>query len=150
MRLVGLFCGRNEGFPPQPIDEGLRSLVSTLAPGHHYISSSADGPVSGHGPYRVEPLKFYFANAPTKFHSEMGSPNVVEMDSLTRTMPASAMWPQSSQWPLHDFHAHNPFTAAIEQQYGGATSLAGVDELRAVRRLRCLPRNGNGGALNGR
>ena len=78
---------------------------------------------SGHGPYRVEPLKFYFANAPAKFHSEMGSPNVVEMDSLSRTMPATAMWPQSSQWPLHDFHAQNPFAAAIEQQYGGATDL---------------------------
>ena len=42
---VGLYCGRNEGFPPHQIDEGLRKLVSTLAPGRHYISSSADGPV---------------------------------------------------------------------------------------------------------
>ena len=62
---LGIFCGRNEGFPPQPIDEGLRGLVASLEPESHYISSSADGPVSGHGPYRVEPLRYYFEHAPT-------------------------------------------------------------------------------------
>ncbi len=121
---LGIFCGRNEGFPPQPIDDGLRDLVATLEPGSHYISSSADGPVSGHGPYRVEPLRYYFEHAPTKLHSEMGSPNVVEMDDLRRTMPESAMWPQGYQWPLHDYHEHNPFTTAVEKQYGGATDVA--------------------------
>jgi len=119
---LGIFCGRNEGLPPQQIDDGLRDLVATLEPGSHYISSSADGPVSGHGPYRVEPLRYYFEHAPTKLHSEMGSPNVVEMDDLRRTMPESAMWPQGYQWPLHDYHEQNPFTAAVEKQYGGANS----------------------------
>ena len=99
-------------------------MVATLEPGSHYISSSADGPVSGHGPYRVEPLRYYFEHAPTKLHSEMGSPNVVEMDDLRRTMPESAMWPQGYQWPLHDYHEHNPFTAAVEKQYGGANNVA--------------------------
>jgi len=121
---LGIFCGRNEGLPPQQIDDGLRNLVATLEPGSHYISSSADGPVSGHGPYRVEPLRYYFEHAPTKLHSEMGSPNVVEMDDLRRTMPVSAMWPQGYQWPLHDYHEHNPFTTAVEKQYGGANNVA--------------------------
>jgi hypothetical protein len=120
---LGIFCGRNEGFPPKPIDDGLRTLVATLEPGFHYLSSSADGPVSGHGPYRVEPLRYYFEHAPLKLHSEMGSPNVVEVDDLRRTMPDSAMWPQSYQWPLHDYHEHNPFTTAVDKQYGGATSI---------------------------
>jgi hypothetical protein len=34
------------------------------------------------------------------------------------------MWPQGSQWPLHDFHAENPFAYAIDKQYGGATNIA--------------------------
>jgi len=126
---LGLFCGRNEGFPPQPIDDGLRALVATLEPGSHYISSSADGPVSGHGPYRVEPLRYYFEHAPEKFHSEMGAPNVVDMDSLRRTMPESAMWPQGSQWPLHDFYPRNPFGAAVEKNYGGADNIKDWDGL---------------------
>jgi hypothetical protein len=59
----------------------------------------------------------------------MGAPNVVDMDSLRRTMPESAMWPQGSQWPLHDFHEENPFTTAVEKNYGGATSIADWDGL---------------------
>jgi len=42
---------------------------------------------------------------------------------MSRTMPASAMWPQGSQWPLHDFHDHNPFRDAIDEEYGGANNL---------------------------
>ena len=126
---LGIFCGRNEGFPPQPIDDGLRNLVVTLEPQSHYISSSADGPVSGRGPYRVEPLRYYFEHAPSKLHSEMGAPNVVDTDSLRRTMPESAMWPQGSQWPLHDFHENNPFQDAIAKQFGGATSIADWEAL---------------------
>jgi len=56
-------------------------------------------------------------------HSEMGSPNVVGVDDLRRTMPESAIWPQGDQWPLHDYHEHNPFTTAVDKQYGGATSI---------------------------
>ncbi|HEU5351596.1 MAG TPA: discoidin domain-containing protein [Terracidiphilus sp.] len=126
---LGLFCGRNEGFPPAPIDEGLRRFVASLVPGSHYISSSADGPVSGHGPYRAEPLPYYFEHAPTKFHSEMGSPNIPEMDTLRRTMPVSALWPQGSQWPLHDFNPRNSFATAIDKQFGGADNLSQWDSL---------------------
>ena len=126
---LGIFCGRNEGFPPQSIDAGLREFVATLRPGSHYISSSADGPVSGHGPYRVEPLRYYFEHAPEKLHSEMGSPNVVEMEDLRRTMPETAMWPQGSQWPLHDYHEQNPFTTAVDKEFGGADNIAAWDGL---------------------
>ncbi len=132
---LGLFCGRNEGFPPQPIDDGLRSLVASLEPNSHYISSSADGPVSGHGPYRVEPLRYYFDHAPTKFHSEMGAPNVPEMTTLRRTMPESAMWPQGYQWPLHDYFIRSMFPefhfppSEIDAEYGGAANISDWLEL---------------------
>ena len=39
-------------------------------------------------------------------------------------MPESAMWPQGYQWPLHDYHEQNPFTTAVDKQYGGATNVA--------------------------
>jgi hypothetical protein len=126
---LGLFCGRNEGFPPAALDDGLKALVAELVPGLHYIGSSADGPVSGHGPYRVEPLKYYFEHAPVKFHSEIGSPNVPEMTSLARTLPAELQWPMGDSWKLHDFHPKNPFKDAVEQEYGGAETMADWDEL---------------------
>ena len=121
---LGLFCGRNEGFPPQPVDDGLRAMTAEFEPGSHYISSSADGPVSGHGPYRVQPLKQYFIKTPTKMHSEIGAPNVPEMEIMEHTLSQDAMWPIGPQWRVHDFHAHNPFAEAVDQSYGGAKDAA--------------------------
>ena len=127
---LGLFCGRNEGYPPKEIDDGLRNLVAMLRPGSHYISSSADGPVSGHGPYQVEPLRWYFEHPPVKFHSEMGSPNVPEMPTITLTLPQSAMWPQDYQWPLHDYFIRSMYPELnlppneIDAQFGGANNIA--------------------------
>jgi hypothetical protein len=129
---VGLYCGRNEGMPPKAIDDGLAALTAELHPGLHYIPSSADDNtrgtgtyvVTGHGPYRNEPQKYYFANTRAKMHSEMGSPNVVTMDSLRLTMPESAMWPQSNIWPMHDFGLRSPFTEAVTQGFGPVDNIA--------------------------
>lgn len=93
---IGIYCGRNEGFPPEQIDKALRRIVKEDHPGIHYISSSADDVVSGHGPYRALPVKEYFAlkNGSDKFHSERGMPNVMNYESLQRTFSPEAMWPQ--------------------------------------------------------
>jgi hypothetical protein len=132
---VGLYVGRNEGNPPAQIDGGLRSLTSSLHPGLYYISSSADGGVSGHGPYRTEFPRFYFEQrATTKLHSEIGMPNVVTMDSLKQMMREPEMWPQSDVWGMHDFTITGAQGAAawrdmIEKTYGGARSAAEFVEL---------------------
>lgn len=126
---VGLYCGRNEGFPPQLIDDGLRSIVAEMVPHSHYISSSADGPVEGHGPYRVEPLRYYFEHSPPKFHSEIGAPNVPEMPILDRTLDDKGMWPVGPEWRLHDFYPDNPFETAVEKDFGGAKDVQEFDEL---------------------
>jgi len=127
---MGLYCGRNEGYPPLRIEDGLRQAVSGLHPGLHYIPSSADDVVSGHGPYQVMPQKFYFAERATaKMHSELGMPSMVPMDSLRAMMPADSLWPQGSMWGLHDFTAHgaqggDAFRAQIDKNFGGATNVA--------------------------
>jgi beta-galactosidase/beta-glucuronidase len=126
---MGIYCGRNEGFPPKAIDDGLRSMVAELEPHSYYISSSADGPVEGHGPYRVEPLRSYFEHTPPKFHSEIGAPNVPEMPILERTLDEKAMWPVGPQWRLHDFYPENPFETAVEKNFGGAKNAGEFDAL---------------------
>ncbi|MGJ5816097.1 glycosyl hydrolase 2 galactose-binding domain-containing protein [Paludibaculum fermentans] len=132
---VGLYCGRNEGFPPKPIDDGIREALAALHPGIHYISSSADDVVSGHGPYQAMPLKTYFTERATpKFHSEMGMPNIVSMDSLKQMMPESGMWPQGRMWGLHDFcltgaQGGASFLDRIDKSYGGAKNISDWLEL---------------------
>lgn len=102
---IGLYCGRNEGFPPVTIDKALRRIVKEEHPGMHYISSSADDVVSGHGPYRMLPAKTYFTleTGNDKFHSERGMPNVLTYESFLRTYSPEGIWPQSDQWGMHDY-----------------------------------------------
>ena len=125
---MGLYCGRNEGYPPKPIDEGIRKTLAELHPDLHYIPSSADDSVEGHGPYGVMPTRFYFEKRATpKLHSELGMPNIMSLDSVRQTMPESAIWPQGRLWGMHDFcqasaQRGEAFRAVIDNGYGGAAN----------------------------
>jgi hypothetical protein len=125
---VGLYCGRNEGFPPKPLEDGMRKILGELHPGLHYIPSSADDVVSGHGPYSAMPPSFYFRNADPKLHSEIGAPTIPPIESVRLMMPRSALWPQGLDWGLHDFCLQGAqggagFRNIVEHGYGGATSV---------------------------
>ncbi len=126
---IGLYCGRNEGMPPAPLESGLRKALAELHPDIHYIPDSAHGVVSGEGPYRAMPLEFYFTGgAADKFHSEMGMPNIPTIDSVRAMMPAANLWPQGLTWGLHDFclegaQGGESFLRTIEAGYGGASSV---------------------------
>jgi hypothetical protein len=132
---IGLYCGRNEGYPPAVIDDGIRQALGELAPRSHYISDSADGVVGGGGPYQVMPLKAYFGSlAKSKLHSEMGSPNIPAMESLRAMMPEDALWPPNRTWGEHDLGPREPQAAGsvfrhIEKSYGGAKNVEEFVEL---------------------
>jgi len=125
---IGIYCGRNEGNPPKPLDDGIRKVLAEKHPGLHYISNSAFGVVGGGGPYMSMPVSFYFTGgAHTKLHSEMGMPNIPTIESVRAMMPESALWPQGLAWGLHDFtlagaQGGEGFRNMIEFNYGGATS----------------------------
>jgi beta-galactosidase/beta-glucuronidase len=126
---IGLYCGRNEGNPPQPLDQGIRKVLAENHPDIHYISNSAFGVVGGGGPYMAMPLSFYFTDgAHAKLHSEMGMPNIPSVESVRAMMPESALWPQGLAWGLHDFclggaQGGEVFRNMIEFNYGGADNL---------------------------
>jgi hypothetical protein len=122
---IGLYCGRNEGYPPKPLEEALRKSLAELHPNLHYIPSSADDVVSGHGPYHALPPTDYFRLADTKLHSEIGMPNIPPIESLRLMMPERSLWPQALDWGLHDFcllgaQGGKSFRSIIEESYGGA------------------------------
>jgi hypothetical protein len=124
---VGLYCGRNEGFPPPPLETGLRQILTDEHPLLHYIPSSADNVVSGHGPYWANPAPFYFKVADKQLHSEIGAPNIPPIESVRLMMPEKALWPQALDWGLHDFCLVGAmggagFRAIVENSYGGANS----------------------------
>ncbi len=127
---IGLYCGRNEGDPPEVIESTLREMLPKLAPGSHYISNSASGVVSGGGPYRAMPVKFYFEDrATSKLHSELGMPNMVSYESLKRMLPDSALWPINTMWGIHDFTLQSA-------QYGDSFIKQIVDDFGPVGSLK--------------
>ncbi len=125
---LALYCGRNEGDPPASLDKALREdVVARLHPGMLYISNSADGIVSGHGPYKAMPTAYYFGDQSGKLHSERGLPNVVTWESLQRMMGPQDRWPQGEMWGKHDFttdgaQSVKTYNGIIEENLGKAYS----------------------------
>ena len=124
---IGLYCGRNEWFPPAPLEKGIHEILHDLHRDIPYIGSSADGPVSGHGPYRALPVAEYFAIADTKLHSEIGAPAIPTAESVRAMMPERAIWPQGLDWGLHDFtligaQGGEAFRTLVDDAYGGASN----------------------------
>jgi hypothetical protein len=128
---IGLYCGRNEGFPPKAIDDGIRSILAELHPGMHYIPSSADDVVGGGGPYRLMPLTYYPTMAAyPKLHSEIGIPTIPSIESVRAMISKNALWPPGLEWGLHDFvegglRRGPNFLDMVEEAYGSAN---GVEE----------------------
>lgn len=124
---IGIYCGRNEGYPPKTLDDGLRNTVASLHPGLDYISSSADDGVSGHGPYNALSPKEYFTKQTGKLHSERGMPNVMTYEGLSRTLNSDHLWPQNIYWGRHDYTMEGAqrgasFNQLIADNFGEPTS----------------------------
>ncbi|HEY0794637.1 MAG TPA: discoidin domain-containing protein [Acidisarcina sp.] len=127
---IGIYCGRNEGSPPPPLESGIRKVLADFHPDIHYIPSSAEYVVGGGGPYMEMPLTFYplMATYP-KLHSEIGMPNIPSIESVRMMMPEHAMWPQALEWGLHDFclagaQGGTSFKTTIDEGYGGTDNIA--------------------------
>ena len=124
---IGIYVGRNEGFPPPVLDKGLRLQIKALHPQLGYIPSSADDGVSGHGPYQMMPTKYYFENQSQKLHSERGMPNVPTYEGLCKMLSPDKLWPINEAWGQHDFTLkgaqHGDFYCDImEKHFGKPTS----------------------------
>ncbi len=121
---MAIYVGRNEGNPPEVLDTALRAMIHKIHPDLFYIPNSAQGVVSGGGPYNALPVRDYFLlRGYNKFHSERGMPNVMTYESLKQTLPDSALWPQNSMWGLHDYCLDGAQRAAsfnqiIEKAFG--------------------------------
>ncbi len=121
---IGLYCGRNEGYPPAALNTGLSETVKALHSDIVYIPSSADDGVSGHGPYRAVEPSFYFENPTSKFHSERGMPAIMEYESLSRMLTSDHLWPTDDVWGQHDFtrtgaQGDTAFVGMVGRRFGG-------------------------------
>ena len=107
---VGLYVGRNEGYPPEVIDSFLKEMVDREHPGMYYIPHSATDGVSGGGPYNaLKPAQYFRVRGRDKFHSEMGMPAVMNYEDMVRAMGEDALEPVNTiahpnpMYGLHDY-----------------------------------------------
>jgi hypothetical protein len=130
---VVVWCGANEGNPPQAIDDGMREAVQSQAPGILYQNNSAGGIINGGGPYHwIEPEKYYdpssYGSNGFGFHTEIGMPVVSTATSMRQLVGDEPEWPIGLAWYLHDWSEHGNqapqnYQAAIETRLGTATGL---------------------------
>ena len=126
-----IYCGRNEGDPPQELDQGLRKLTVELDGTRYYIPNSAFLPVGSGGGYSLakpggrQGIKQYFSDVTSPvLRSERGIPNVPSLESLRKFIAPENLWPISEVWALHDWTYHmngpaNTYMEALKCYLGG-------------------------------
>lgn len=122
---LALWCGRNEGYPPATLDSAMRVETTNIDGTRNYISSSANRPVTGLGPYETKDAKWYFQNRGTTFHSEQGIVAVPPIESMRAMMPKDSLWPISDMWGKHDWTQPRVtiYNDDLNRSYGIATGI---------------------------
>ncbi|GGA57124.1 hypothetical protein GCM10011507_05570 [Edaphobacter acidisoli] len=125
---IAVWCARNEGYPPENIDQQLRKLMAELEPTRLYQPSSTAGRgVHSGGPYYWrEPRKFYEIDA--AFKTETGSVSVPTLESIHGMMPQKDWEMITDDWAEHDFargaSGSDKYPAELAARYGKVANLA--------------------------
>jgi beta-mannosidase len=130
---VLLWCGGNEGPPPQPLIDGLDALVAELDPKRAALTSSAGDtgkdPIGGYtsgGPYHwVTPSTHFSLNDGTKwppFQNEVGSYSIPTLEFMKKMLPEPSWEHPDDFWADRDVNGN-----------GGNGGGAGYLELTAKR-----------------
>ncbi len=125
---IVVWCARNEGKPPEQLDQALATLMANLDPRRLYQSSSTDGRgVSSHGPYywRAPNLFYPFNEA---FKTEIGSVSIPTLESIQGMMPEKDWESINDDWAEHDMAAGaqrgNEYPFVLARRYGRIRNLA--------------------------
>lgn len=128
---IALYVGRNEGMPTPTLDKALKESISKYHKDIFYIPHSAEGVVSGFGPYHRISTYEHFRRwtdykdnfGQRRIHSEKGTPNVPNFESFVKFMPREAWWPQNNTWAMHDWSVQaaqrvDTFNDAVRSMFG--------------------------------
>ena len=122
---LAIWAGRNEGYPPATLDSAMRNIITDFDKSRHYISNSAESPVTGLGPYENKDPEWYFRNRGTTFHTEQGIVSVPSVESMREMMPQEYLWPANDMWGLHDWTQPRVkiYTDDMISRYGEAKNI---------------------------
>ena len=125
---IAIWCGRNEGDPPETIDVGLRELMAELEPKRLYQASSTKGRgVHSGGPYRWRtPVNYYaFEEA---FKTEIGSVSIPTLEAVQAMLPEKDWETINDAWVQHDLgkgaQYGDIYPEELGARYGAVLNLA--------------------------
>ena len=150
---VGLYCGRNEGYPPP----GARRRASarrsrSCTPTCRYIPHSAEGAVSGGGPYSRAAAQASTSRSARRRSStaSWACRTSSATTACAQMMPEAALWPQGARLGAPRLQPRAAprrlagFRRADRRELRRRRQRGRVGAPRAVRQLRRLPRDVRG------
>lgn len=126
---IVMWCGRNEGVPQPVLNQGLIDLLSAEDGTRYYTPGSNRINLRNSGPYKYQNPKLYYTELDRGFSVELGISSLSTRESFEASIAPEDRWPISDAWAYHDWHWSgngdvHPFLAAMEEQFGAATSFA--------------------------
>jgi len=132
---IAVWCGANEGVPPDNLDPSLKQAVANYDGNDRFYqsASNAGNGVSGGGPYTNQNPKTYFSfsnsgvGAGTKpFSTEIGTATFTTFESFKEFMPESSWWPaRNEMWNKH-FFGKQAENAGTDNYYNTVNSNYGI------------------------
>ena len=127
---IAVWCGRNEGTPPEWLNKPLAESINQLDGTRIYIPSSKGGKLMGTGPWTYNDPKWYYITHSKGFCTELGINSIPTVDALKAMLDPSQYWPwqDNDAWAYHDFPSKShgcvaPFREEAEKRYGVGTDL---------------------------
>ncbi|MEI6646063.1 MAG: LamG-like jellyroll fold domain-containing protein [bacterium] len=129
---IAVWCGRNEGTPPEWLNRPLAESLQKLDGTRIYIPCSRKDKLMHSGPWTYNDPKWYYTTHSKGFCTEVGINSIPTVDAIRAMLDPSQYWPWQANdaWAYHDFPSKRhgdviPFREAAEKRYGVGADLDG-------------------------
>lgn len=125
---IAVWCPRNEGIPPDDLNEGIDQIIRRDDGTRYYHPQSRFVNLKGSGPWSNQPLGEYFGKLSLGFSTELGACAIPSAEAMRRMMAPADLWPPEDVWSYHDFHSKGAgdrpnFYARLNPRFGEAKNL---------------------------
>ena len=103
---IAIWCPRNEGVPPEPVNYALDRMIHELDGTRYYQPNSRLIDLRSSGPWGNLPLDQYFHRLNHGFTTELGASCIPSAEVMRTMMPAADLWPPGDDWAYHNLHSY--------------------------------------------